>query len=158
MAPSDLQIAANLTEEAVDESPFESVPFEVYEAEQAPARKPEPLPVVYACDLDGPAPVRRWHVEDMIPADTITLLNGDGGTGKSLLALQLAVATVSAGYWAGKSVTQGTSLFLSAEDDIDEIHRRLGDVAAMNDLSPVSLGGVGVDPVPWTVHGFGGSG
>jgi hypothetical protein len=45
---------------------------------------------------DRPIPVRGWHVEGLIPAENVTLLNGDGGTGKSLVALQLSVATVLA--------------------------------------------------------------
>jgi hypothetical protein len=46
-----------------------------------------------AADLEGlQVPDREWLVPDLIPTRTVTLLYGDGGTGKSLLALQLAVA------------------------------------------------------------------
>lgn len=44
-----------------------------------------------ASDLDGkPVPSREWLVRDLVPSSTVTLLGGDGGTGKSLLALMLA--------------------------------------------------------------------
>lgn len=83
-----------------------------------------------AADLEGqPIPPRQWHVPDLIPARTVTTLNGDGGTGKSLAALQLAVATALGRPWLGQLVTPGRALFISAEDDRDEIHRRLADVA-----------------------------
>ena len=45
--------------------------------------------------LSNPAPPREWHVADWFPARTVSMLMGDGGTGKSFLALQLAVATAT---------------------------------------------------------------
>lgn len=84
-----------------------------------------------ASDLaDKPVPEREWLVPDLIPAGTVTLLTGDGGTGKSLLALQLAVACTLGKHWLGRSVAAGRALFLSAEDDEAELHRRLCDVVA----------------------------
>lgn len=70
-------------------------------------------------------PERPWHVESLVPARVVTLLQGDGGTGKSILALQLAVATVAGRKWLGQEVRRGNALYLSAEDDRGEIHRRL---------------------------------
>jgi Mrp family chromosome partitioning ATPase len=71
-----------------------------------------------ACDLDGqPVPERVWHVHDLIPANTVTLLSGDGGTGKSLCALQLAVSTALQRPWLGLAVRHGKAVYLSAEDD-----------------------------------------
>ncbi len=43
-------------------------------------------------------------VPGLIPAGNVTLLAGDGGTGKSLLAQQLADATVMGGTWLGQPV------------------------------------------------------
>lgn len=58
-----------------------------------------------AADLDGkPIPPRLWHVPDFVPAGTVTTLNGDGGTGKSLAALQRAVATALGRPWLGQDV------------------------------------------------------
>ena len=48
--------------------------------------------------------------------------------GKSLLALMLATAVSSGGSWLGRNVRRGRSIFLSAEDDDDELHRRLADI------------------------------
>lgn len=95
------------------------------------------------------APPRLWHVSDIIPGANITLLGGDGGTGKSLLALQLAVATASGSSWLGWPVTSGGAMYISAEDDGDELHRRLEaicgaeqiDLAELDRLMLLSLAG-----------------
>jgi RecA-family ATPase len=75
-----------------------------------------------------PVPQRLWHVHGLIPRANVTLLGGDGGLGKSLLAKQLAASTALAVPWLGLSVGAGNCLFVSAEDDRDEIHRRLHDI------------------------------
>ncbi|MBV8798450.1 MAG: AAA family ATPase, partial [Alphaproteobacteria bacterium] len=49
-------------------------------------------------------PSRDELVEGMIPRDAVTILAGDGGTGKSLLALQLAVAIQLQTNWIGRVV------------------------------------------------------
>jgi RecA-family ATPase len=96
-----------------------------------------------AADLDGlPVPPRRWHVPDLVPAGTVTTLNGDGGTGKSLAALQLAVSTALGRPWLGQQVTPGRALFISAEDDRDEIHRRLADIARAEGVPLLDLDGL----------------
>lgn len=75
-----------------------------------------------------PVPPRKWLVPDLIPQNTVTLFGGDGGTGKSLLALQLAAGVAAGSGWLKKDVEQGGAIFISAEDDEDELHRRLADV------------------------------
>lgn len=88
-----------------------------------------------ASDLSGkPVPARHWLVHDLVPSGTVTLLGGDGGTGKSLLALQLAVAVASGGNWLARAVSSGGALFISAEDDKAELHRRLDDVVRAGGL------------------------
>lgn len=77
---------------------------------------------------DRAIPPREWLVDEMIPHKAVTLFGGDGGTGKSLLALQLCVASVAGTAWAGRSAKRGAALMISAEDDDDELHRRLDDI------------------------------
>jgi RecA-family ATPase len=79
---------------------------------------------------DLPVPEREWIVRDLIPAKTVTLLSGDGAAGKTTLGLQLATARALARDWIGTVPTPGRTLFLSAEDDADEIHRRLDAIRA----------------------------
>jgi RecA-family ATPase len=85
------------------------------------------LPMFSAAEFDGkPVPPRDELVEDRIPAGKVTIIGGDGGTGKSLLALMLAVAMQLHINWLGKLVHKnGPVLFLTAEEDPKEMHRRL---------------------------------
>lgn len=93
------------------------------------------LPAIDLLDLLAkPVPPRLWHVDGLIPANTVTLLYGDGATGKSLIALQLAVATVMGGLWLGRPVREGPCLFITAEDDEDEVHRRSADIQANGEV------------------------
>ena len=66
-------------------------------------------------------------MERLNPQKTVTLFSGDGGTGKSLLSLQLAVSVASGRNRVGKHVAEGSAIYISAEDDNDELHRRLDD-------------------------------
>jgi RecA-family ATPase len=88
------------------------------------------LPVINPADWQGKdIPPRNWIVGDWIPEGAVTLLSGDGGTGKSLLALQLAVAVSTGERWLSLPTITGNALVLAAEDESDELHRRLFDVA-----------------------------
>jgi RecA-family ATPase len=89
----------------------------------------EPLKLMNPVSLAGlPVPPREWLVTDLIPKATVTLLGGDGGTGKSLLMQQLSVAIATGNHWLGRPVGEGRVLYLSAEDDEAELHRRLFDI------------------------------
>jgi RecA-family ATPase len=92
----------------------------------------------------APIPNRKWIVPDYIPHKAVTMLSGDGGQGKSLLALQLAVARTLARDWIGLLPEPGRTLILSAEDDSDEMHRRLDAIrkfygASFADLEDIRL-------------------
>ena len=121
---------------AFDAYPGPSMSFAGMTAPGNAATIPLPIfPTIDAREFAGkPVPERSWHVEDMVPAGTVTLLNGDGGTGKSQLALQLAVATVARTLWIGRPAKQGGALFVTAEDEMDEVHRRLASILAAQNL------------------------
>jgi hypothetical protein len=71
---------------------------------------------------------RPFVVLNLVPDRNVTSLMGDGGTGKSLLAHQLAVAMTAGCTWLGMEVKQGPVIYLSAEDDKEELHRRTDDI------------------------------
>jgi RecA-family ATPase len=83
---------------------------------------------------DQDVPPRQWLVNGLIPANTVTLLSGDGGAGKSLLALQLAMS-VAIGHelpWLDRKIDKGTAFYVGAEDDLEEMQRRVNDVSMGN--------------------------
>ena len=111
-------------------------------AAPAPA---EPLPFiewVNGAQLHGDPPLREWLVPDMIPSRTVSLLYGDGGTGKSLIALQLAVATVLGQIWLNKLPTRGPVIYFSAEDDRGELHRRLHAICKSHSTAAANISGL----------------
>lgn len=86
-----------------------------------------------ASELAGrDVPPRDWLVPGLVPAGNVTLLGGPAGCGKSLLALQLAVGVVAGCPWVGNETAAGGCLYLSCEDEREELHRRL--VAIVHDL------------------------
>jgi RecA-family ATPase len=99
--------------------------------QQQPAPRPKSFKIVSAAELFGqPIPPRMWHVPDVIPGRNVTLLQGDGATGKSLLALMLAASTVLGNPWIGlDDIERGPAIYLSAEDELPELHRRLDSIA-----------------------------
>jgi RecA-family ATPase len=75
------------------------------------------------------------------------MLSGGGGVGKSLLAAQLAVAFASDGRWIGIQSECGPVLFVSAEDDRDELHRRFAAIAESDGLDLANLRDLHIVPL-----------
>lgn len=80
--------------------------------------------------LQHPAPPRRWLLKNTLPLGKVGMIVAPGGTGKSFLMIQMAVAvatqTLLADHW--EVDTPGASLILCAEEDNDDLHHRLRDV------------------------------
>ena len=73
-------------------------------------------------------PPRRWIIDQWLPwgASAPTLITGDGGVGKSLACLQLAISVASGRPWFGLPVCESLPVIIfSCEDDMTELHRRL---------------------------------
>ncbi len=64
-----------------------------------------PLPIEIIDPItwqDKPVPERRFVVPEMIPVHNVTKVSGDGGMGKSLLLMQLLVASALEKRWLGR--------------------------------------------------------
>jgi RecA-family ATPase len=78
---------------------------------------------------------RQWLVAERIPMCNVTLLGGEGAIGKSLLLMQLSGAAVLGKNWIGTLPEMGPTLYVSCEEDDDEVRRRMEDVAKHLDSS-----------------------
>jgi RecA-family ATPase len=109
-----------------------AAPHEAYD-EQArwePEQTSEPVSVPLAWlgmstwdDVDPP--IRRWSILNRSPANQVGLFSGEGGAGKSIIELTKNVAHVMGKDWLGSLPEPGPAFYLGAEDDPDELHRRL---------------------------------
>jgi RecA-family ATPase len=97
---------------------------EKYQQDEAPPVGPLPFIDMQPWDVTPP-PARPWAVIDRIPINQPTLFSGEGAAGKTLVELQLCVAHVIGRDWLGGLPESGPALYLGAEDDHDELHRRL---------------------------------
>lgn len=74
---------------------------------------------------------------DRFPLRNVSLLSGEGATGKSVLLMQLAAAHVLAKSWLDTLPEPGDALYLSAEDDELVLWRRFVDIVRFHD-APLS--------------------
>ena len=93
---------------------------------------------------DKLVPERRWLVADLLPMQNVAMLSGDGGVGKSIVALQLMVACALGRQWLGRQTRPCKAFGLYCEDDEDELHRRLAEIcrhydAELGDLENLQL-------------------
>ena len=74
---------------------------------------------------EKPPPV-DWLADQRIPRGDVSTLHGDGGSGKTDVALQLAANCArGADYWLGHAIATGPVVIVSAEEPEREIRRRM---------------------------------
>ena len=93
-----------------------------------------------------PIPERRWLIPGLLIRGSVTMLNGDGGIGKSLLVQQLATAMAIGAPFLGLAphADPVPSLSLFCEDDVGELHFRQAHINAhyrcdMDDLAAMTI-------------------
>ncbi|MEM7025668.1 MAG: AAA family ATPase, partial [Pseudomonadota bacterium] len=92
---------------------------------------------------DGVAPKdREFLIDGWLPSGCVTLLSGDGGIGKSLVAMQAATAVATGTPFLGLKTTKAPVLAIYAEDDPDELHRRQLSICDAFEISMKDLGGM----------------
>lgn len=82
--------------------------------------------------LGDEPPPRKWLLktsgnDGALPLGKCGVLAAGGGTGKTIALCQLALAVATGGFWLGtfKAVAPGRVLLGLAEEDLEEVHRRL---------------------------------
>jgi len=123
------------------------MPFDEIAPEPRAKAPVKALRFVSAASLPRFAPSRVFLVSDLIPGRNVTLLSGDGGTGKSLLALQLCASVSIDALWLGLTVSRGGAVFVSAEDELDEVHRRLAAICDAEGLDIANLDALSILPL-----------
>lgn len=118
---------------------------EIFPPVAANDNKPGALRLINPADWYGrPVPTREWYAEDLIPNRQVTIVNGDGGVGKSLLSLQIAAAGSMGVDTLDIGPVAGRVLYVGAEDEEEEFWRRLQDITvghgrSLRDLSEFQL-------------------
>jgi RecA-family ATPase len=78
-------------------------------------------------------------VPDRFPLRNVSLLSGEGSVGKTILLMQLAAAHVLGRGWLDSLPEIGPAIFLNAEDEESELHRRFVDIAKLYDVPLAEL-------------------
>ena len=78
----------------------------------------------------------RYRIDGMVPESQVTVLFGDGGTGKSYLALAMALAVYGGGDFLGRPATVGQVLYLDWETSADEIDQRIKALTLFDPVTP----------------------
>jgi len=138
--PEDQAPMPDAYPESADGEPI----FEPMNGGVASSAEIPPFETFDASQWEGvPIEARRWIVHNRIPVGEPGIMSGDGGTGKTKLALQLAVA-IPAGLrdWVGGVVeADGPVIVFSAEEKLKEMHRRTQDIIEHRGLSFRGLAG-----------------
>jgi len=109
------------------------------------ASLPKMLPLIDLTDwLHGDPPPRQSLWGNLLPIHQTTMLTGEGGVGKSLLAQMLCTCTVLGLPFLGLTTRQRPACYITAEDDPDELWRRQSDICR--------LLGVGIESVVGKLH------
>lgn len=108
------------------------------------AARIQPLTAINPAQWQGrTVPARDWLIPGICVRGGATLLNGDGGVGKSLLCLQMQTALAVGKPWLGIPTPSGgtRSLGIYCEDEPDELHRRQADICKYYDCEMRDLDG-----------------
>lgn len=103
------------------------------ETGQAFSEAPEDAAPLPELDLINPAdwqgitpPNRKWRLTDFIPDMQATLLTGAGAAGKSLATQQMATCIAMGLPFLGVETSAAPALYITCEDDAEELQRRQG--------------------------------
>ena len=127
--------AADAIEEGFDISNFLNAP--VHKVKKSLSLKNQNL--LISQQFVGSAPEQKFLIGDTIPLGVPVVFAAAGDSGKGMMTLDLAMKVASGdgmqNAFGGLVAYHGTSIVLSAEDDKDEIHRRISRLDPLNKRS-----------------------
>ena len=127
--------AADAIEEGFDISNFLNAP--VHKVKKSLSLKNQSLLITQ--QFVGSAPEQKFLIGDTIPLGVPVVFAAAGDSGKGMMTLDLAMKVASGdgmqNAFGGLVAYHGTSIVLSAEDDKDEIHRRISRLDPLNKRS-----------------------
>ncbi|MDP1999607.1 MAG: AAA family ATPase [Rhodoferax sp.] len=107
-----------------------------------PPRPAQRLKSVSVFDvMTNPARPTAFVWDGYLPRGVVSLFGAHGGTGKSTVALMLAVCTVLGRPLFGVATEQSTALFVSLEDGDNIVRHRLAGICRSWGIDPVELHG-----------------
>jgi len=111
---------------------FDVLPDEpegLFPKDAPPAPEPVTIKWVQPNEWEGTTPpVRRWKIANMVPDGEVTLLTGQGGVGKTLLAQQAMTCVALGRPFLGRRTTQSRVMMFLCEDSEDELNLRQRDI------------------------------
>ncbi len=93
------------------------------------AARVETPPAMHVVDMDAerqPPEPMTFAIANLLPHRNVTLLSGNGGAGKSNLALTLCAHVAAGMDWNGFAVAQGKVMLVSMEDEADDAAAAVG--------------------------------
>ena len=128
--------------EAIEAMPAEPVVTTANPTRSNGADSPDgPLPKLVPIDLCGAVLPRGWTVDfGWIPKRKVTLVQGDGGNGKSPLVQQLQSSCAAGVLWLGLPVEQCASIGIYTEDEEQDLLERQAAIDAAYSVKCASTG------------------
>ena len=109
---------------------------------RAAAAEPQLLRLIDPASWEGePIPLRVWTLHELILCSSATYLTGAGSAGKSLAGQQAATCVALGMPFLGAATRRTAALYLTCEDDADELHRRQEAICDTLDVSFADLSG-----------------
>jgi len=116
--------------------------FEPIEEELGAPEQPPRLSLIDPASWEGlDVPERQWALNGWIPKCQATYITGPGAAGKSLMSQQLATCIAAGIPFLGVPTEQAKALYLTCEDDADELQRRQVAICKALGISLESLSG-----------------
>jgi RecA-family ATPase len=117
-------------------------PSDIPETVEDTDAPPAVLKIVTPVDWRGTEPTKqRWLASGRIPVGDLTILAGNGGSGKTEIVTQLLVSVAAdLGDWLGCVTESGPVLFLSCEEPETDIRERFERICKHRNLDPHAIG------------------